>query len=280
MTQPKVPQTNHNTEARKDLAPQSIKTDRTPSSHQNAMSLLEHLDELRVRLIRSSLAILICFGLAIVFAGPVINFLKAPLIAALPTNAKELHFMGPMDLFNLYIKIGVLGGIILASPFYLYQFWRFFEPALYSQEKKYILPFSFISIALFLAGVIFCFVFIVPLSMDYLMGLSVDFADITPTININDYFSLLILMTVGFGVMFETPLILVLLALLDLISSKALTSNRSYVFVGILIFAAIFTPPDPISQIGLSIPLVFMFEIAVFIIKMIEKKRLSQQASL
>lgn len=238
------------------------------------MTLFEHLDELRVRLVKSLGAILLAFFITIAFGEYVIELLKLPLSKALPEGQNALHFIGPMDVFVVYIKVGFLGGILMGSPVWLYQFWRFLEPALYSHEKKYILPFSIASIILFISGVVFCYSVILPFALEYLVNLGGD--QVKAMIGISQYFSMLILMILGFGIVFEAPLILVLLSMLDLVSSKALTANRKIVLIGILVAGAVFTPPDPISQIGLAGPMYLMFEISILIIKVIEKKRNSE----
>lgn len=234
------------------------------------MSLFDHLVELRQRIVKSLIAVLLFFGIAMAFSTEIIEFLKQPLIAAIPKDTDALHFTGPLDVFITSIKVGFLTAIIFACPVWIYQFWRFIEPALYKHERKLILPFVFASVSLFVAGVSFCYFVILPLALEFLIALGMEVG--TPIITITDYVSMLMLMIFGFGFIFETPLILVLLAILDLISAEMLAKYRRYVMVGILFVGAILTPPDPLSQVGMAIPLYLMYELSILIIRLIKRK--------
>lgn len=235
------------------------------------MSLFEHLTELRQRLVISLVAVLVFFAIAMFFSSQLIIFLKQPLVAVLPKEANALHFTGPLDVFLTSIKVGFLTAIVAACPVWLYQFWRFIEPALYEKERKLILPFVLVSVLLFALGIAFSYYVILPLALEFLIGLGTEVG--TPIITITDYVSMLMLMIFGFGFIFEAPLILVLLAILDLVSAKALIEARRYVIVGILVISAILTPPDPLSQIGMAVPLYLMYEIAILIIRFITRNR-------
>ncbi len=236
-----------------------------------AMSIFEHIAELRTRLVRSLIGIAVFFFLTLAFGEYLINYLKGPLVSALPKGSDALHFTDPFDVFTVYIKIGVLGGIVLGSPVWLYQFWRFVEPALYPKERKNIIPFSIASAVLFITGVAFCYFYVLPLALQYLITLGG--ANVKPIIAIGPYFSMLILMVFGFGLVFEAPLVLILLAMLDLIDVDTLRKNRRMTVVIIFIVAAIATPPDPISQIALAVPMYIMYEASILIIAIMKKKQ-------
>lgn len=235
------------------------------------MTIWEHLHELRVRLVRAAIGIVVTFAVTISFSEPIIAFLSQPLVNVLPPNSDALHFTDPLDVFTVYIKIGILGGLVLGSPIWIYQFWKFVEPALYPKERKFVAPFATASIILFLVGISFCFFYIVPLSLEYLITLGGP--QIKPLIAVGSYFSLLILMVFGFGLVFEAPLVLVLLALLDLVQVETLTKNRRMIIVLIFIIAAIATPPDPLSQTALAIPMYIMFEVSILVIKLLKRKQ-------
>lgn len=235
------------------------------------MSLWGHLDELRGRLVKAGITILVCFMIALAFSNRIINFLKVPLVAVLPEDTAALHFTGPMDVFMVNIKVAFLVSVVLGAPAWLYQFWKFLEPALYPTERKYVMPFIFATIACFLAGVSFCYYFMLPLALHYLIGVGLEVG--TPIITITDYISLLTVMTLGFGLVFETPVILVLLAMLNLVTAEALASQRRITFVIILIISAVITPPDPISMMGMAIPCYMMFEMSILIIRLIKGRR-------
>ena len=234
------------------------------------MSLFDHLVELRQCIVKSLIAVLVFFCIAMAFSTEIIEFLKQPLLSAIPENKDALHFTGPLDVFITSIKVGFLTAIIFACPVWIYQFWKFIEPALYKHERRLILPFVFASVSLFVAGVSFCYYVILPLALEFLIKLGMEVG--TPIITITDYVSMLMLMIFGFGFIFETPLILVLLAILDLISAEMLAKYRRYVMVGILFVGAILTPPDPLSQIGMAVPLYLMYEFSIIIIRLIKRK--------
>lgn len=236
------------------------------------MSVWEHLSELRSRIVKSLVAIVVFFGICFAFAERIIGYLKEPLVQSLPKGANALHFTGPLDVFMVDVKVGVLGAMVLAAPVWLYQFWKFFEPALYPRERKYILPFIVMSVVMFVIGVLFCYYAVLPATLDFLIGMGLEVG--TPVITIKDYVSLLILMVLGFGLVFETPVLLILLGLLDIVSAEALSEYRRFVIVGIVTVSAIVTPsPDPISQLTLAIPVYLMYEASIVIIKFIKKRQ-------
>ena len=243
-------------------------TETTPSDGK-VMSLFDHLTELRSRLVRSMISILCVFAVAFTFADQLIILLKQPLVGVLPENASNLHFTSPMDVFIVQIKVGILVGIVAASPLWLYQFWKFFEPALYPRERKYILPFTFASASLFLLGSSFAFLVILPMALEFLIGIGLEVG--TPIITIKDYLSMVMILIFGFGLVFETPVVLILLALLDLVSAESLSEHRQIVMVGILVVGALLTPPDPISQMAMALPVYLMFEMSIIAIRFIKK---------
>lgn len=235
------------------------------------MSVFDHLAELRSRLMRSFLAVVVLFFVAFVFAEQILAFLKLPLLAALPKDVNTLHFTGPLDVFVVNIKVAGLVAIVAACPIWLYQFWKFFEPALYPRERRYILPFIVISVALFFAGISFCFFVILPMTLQFLIQMGMEVG--TPLITIKDYISLLILLILGFGIVFEFPVIIVLLALLDLVDLQTLREYRRYMIVVIFVLAAILTPsPDPLSMTALAIPVYLMYEASLIVIALIKKR--------
>ncbi|WP_218110289.1 twin-arginine translocase subunit TatC [Oligoflexus tunisiensis] len=236
------------------------------------MGLLEHVDELRSRIFKSVLAILILFVGAFYFSEHILNFLKGPLVAVLPKDSNALHFTGPMDVFMAQCKLALFVAMVLGCPIWLYQLWRFVEPALYEHEKKWALPFLVSAVLLFVAGVAFCYLLMVPWSLKYLIGLGQNVA--TPIITVSDYMSLLTLLMLGFGIIFETPIILIVLSMVGVISAESLKKNRRIVLVAFFIAAAIITPtPDPVGQLIMAFPMWLLYELSIFIIQIIDKKR-------
>jgi sec-independent protein translocase protein TatC len=234
------------------------------------MTLTEHLGELQDRLIKCFLAIIIFFVIGTIFTKEIIEFIKLPLVHVLPKGANALHFTGPMDVFMVGMKISFLVSVIAGCPVWIYHFWRFIEPALYENERKWILPFIFASSGLFLSGVAFCYIFVFPMTLEFMIGMGSEVA--TSIITINDYVSLLMFLIFSFGLVFQTPIVLIMLALLELIEVEMLANNRRIVFIVCLTVAALITPPDPISQISLTIPMYFMFEMSIHIIRYIQRK--------
>jgi sec-independent protein translocase protein TatC len=208
--------------------------------------------------------------IALTLSKYILNILKEPLQAVLPPNMTALHFTGPMDVFMVNIQIAVLASVILGAPAWLYHFWKFLEPALHERERKYVLPFIGASVSCFLLGILFSYFFMLPMALKYLVGIGLEVA--APIITVTDYVSLVTVIMLGFGLVFETPVLLVLLALLDLVSAETLAAQRRVTFVVILIIAAIITPPDPVSMLGMAIPCYLMYELSIFIIRFIKPK--------
>ncbi|MBC7531385.1 MAG: twin-arginine translocase subunit TatC [Oligoflexus sp.] len=237
------------------------------------MGIFEHIDELRVRLVRSVIVLMVMFCICYFFAGQILTFLKQPLVMALPKGTPSLYFTGPMDVFLANVKIGFFTALVLSCPIWLYQLWKFLEPALYVKEKKYAIPFLISSVSLFVAGVAMCYYMILPLTLEYLLGLGKEMGA-TPIITISDYLSLIMMMMFGFGAVFETPVVLVLLALLELVTAEMLRTNRKYVIVGIVIVAAVVTPtPDPLTQMAMALPTWLLFEASIVLIAWLQRSK-------
>lgn len=237
---------------------------------QKHQSLVEHLTELRVRLIRASLFILFTGLISYYFSEQLFEIIRNPILPYLKNTG--LVFTAPMDKFMAHVKISVFSGFICSSPFWFYQIWQFIAPGLYKNERRYTLSFIVSAVALFLSGVFLCFYAILPMSFEFLLnfGGSVD----NPMITIDEYLSFFITMHLAFGLAFELPLILVVLGMLGIISQKFLKEKRRYAIVILSIFAAVVTPsPDAITMLLLLVPLGFLYEASVFIVGFFEKKR-------
>ena len=233
------------------------------------MTLFEHIEEMRMRLLYSLLAIVLLFFVCFVFAEQLLTFLRVPLAQALPEQSKTLHFTAPLEVFLANLKVSFLCALVLSCPIWLYHFWRFTAPALMTKERKYLLPFIIVSVALFWLGIAFCYYAILPLALEFLITVGMKVG--TPIIKVSDYVSLLIVLLFCFGLVFETPLILVLLSLLGVVTADDLRQQRRIVLLGIVILAALLTPPDPISQIGLAVPIYAMYELSIVVIALINR---------
>ncbi|MBF0442551.1 MAG: twin-arginine translocase subunit TatC, partial [Oligoflexales bacterium] len=236
------------------------------------MSFFSHLGELRSRLIKSLLSVTGIFFVALGFSSEIINILEKPLKKVLPAGAEKLYFTGPLDVLFLTIKVAFISAIVIGSPIWIYQFWKFIEPGLYPKEKKYVLPFAFATIILFFLGISFSFFIFLPYMLEFLIQMGSQIG--VPIITITDYISMLLVFLLSFGLVFETPVILILLGMLGIITPNFLSRKRRHVFVIILIASAVLTPTtDPISQLAMAIPMYAMFELSILILIAMKKKR-------
>ncbi len=238
-----------------------------------AGSLLARADEMRWRLVRTTVVTSVVFIACFIFAKPIFGVLKQPLAAALPSNADVLHFTGPMEVFVSYVKVSFLFAAIITAPYAFHQLWGFIGPALPSEQRGAVLPFAVSSLLLFLAGLAFCFFGMLPTALQFLLGMGGSIA--TPMITVDDYISLLLYMLLGFGLVFQLPLVVIVLERLEVISLAQLRGNRAGVLVAILVVAAVATPtPDPFSQLAMATPMYLMFEIALLVIVWMNRKTL------
>lgn len=235
---------------------------------QDDYSLVEHLSELRKRIIYSLYAVVICMGAAWAFSEHIFEFVRMPIKDYLPNGG--LVFTAPTDKFMAYLKLSMLAGIIAACPVWIYNVWRFVEPGLYSKEKKYGRYFITFGVLLFLIGVSFAYFLVLPAAFKVLLNFG-DKVD-TPMITISEYMSFFMTTILIFGASFEMPLILTILGLMGIVSSNGLRRVRRYAIVAISIVAAIFTPPDVLSMLLLGIPLWILYEISILVLSFVEPK--------
>lgn len=241
--------------------------------------MLDRIDELRGRLIRVFILIGVFFSGCIFFAKDVFAWLKHPLVLAMPKTKDILHFTGPMEVLTAYMKVSFLLAAVLAGPFLFLQIWKFIGPSLPERTRKMVMPFFTASIVLFTSGLLFCYYLMMPAALEFLIGMGDGLA--TAMITVDDYISLVVFMLLGFGGVFELPLILILLERLGIITEKMLTKNRGPILIAILVIAAIVTPtPDPFSQMCMAGPMYVLFEVAIIIIKWMKKRDAANQTSL
>lgn len=231
-------------------------------------NLTEHLIDLRSFFIRSAAILFIGFSFCWFFVDPIFAFIKVPIMDFLPNQA--LVFISPTEKFLSYIKVAFLSSLFFSMPFLLHQVWIFIAPALYKKEKKFMLAFLFMGSFLFALGVSFVYFIVFPNAFEFLLnfGSSNDQA----MISIAEYLSFFFIMFLVFGIAFEMPLIFSILSLMGLVSSKFLKSSRRYAIVLLAVASAILTPPDIFSMIFMLLPLLFLYEISIFFVKITEKK--------
>ncbi len=226
------------------------------------MGILEHLEELRRRLIHSIAIVLSCSFIAYCFADDIFNFLAKPLLEILPEMQNKMVFTSLPEVFFVHIRLAFFSGIFIAVPFLLYQLWKFVVPALHKEEKKLLVPFLFLSILLFITGAIFCYQLVLPWGFTFFLSYSSEV--IIPMITLTDYFKLTTRLILVFGTIFEMPVLSAFLSRLGLLSPTWLRERRRYVIVIIFIIAAFLTPPDAVTQIMLAVPMLLLFELSIW----------------
>lgn len=234
------------------------------------LGLVDHLAELRFRLIRSVWAILIGMIICYNFTDQIFDVIRAPIAPYLPTHG--LVFTAPADKFIAHLKVAFFSGLILSCPAWFYQVWKFISPGLYSREKKYTVGFIFSGSVLFMLGILFSYFLVMPAAFHFLMGYggTTDQAMIT----IDEYMSFFLMTTLMFGLSFEMPLVIVILGMLGIVSSKFLREKRRFAIVGMSVLSAVITPPDILSMTFMLVPMVILYEISIFLVMFFERKRL------
>lgn len=232
---------------------------------QSQMPFLEHLTELRGRLIYSAIAVavgmLACFG----FAEPIYGWLVEPLLDALPVGSKRVVFLNPVEPFLVYLKASALAGVLVSSPFCLYQLWKFIAPGLYPREKRAALPFVLFGTVFFVGGALFCRYIVLPLGLRALMGFAFDTKEfaVDPQITMQEYFSVATKMMLAFGVVFEMPVIVLFLSWIRLIDHMTLIRYWRFAIVGSFVVGAMLTPPDIATQALLAGPMMVLYALSI-----------------
>ena len=237
---------------------------------EDKMPFTAHLTELRKRLIISFVAVGVGFALAYAFSSEIFEWLVQPLIRVLPPGDK-LVFTALPEAFFIYLKVSLIAGIVLASPMIFYQLWMFVAPGLYHKEKRLVLPFVLISSLLFAGGALFGYYVVFPTAFRFLVGFSTENIRALPALQ--QYLSLCLKLLLGFGLIFEFPVLAYFLGRAGIINSRMMAKNRRIAILLIFIVAAILTPPDVVSQILLAIPLYLLFEISILVVKFSGRKK-------
>ena len=242
------------------------------------MPLLEHLLELRNRLMYAAGAILLGFLICYFFAADIYAFLVQPLADAYEgQTGRRMIYTSLTEAFFTYLKVAFWAGAFLAFPFVAIQLWMFIAPGLYANEKNAFLPFLVATPALFFLGGAMVYYFIFPLAWRFFLSFetsgSPDTLPIELEARVGEYLGLVMKLIFAFGLSFQLPVALTLMGRVGLVSSEALMRNRKFAYVGVFVVAAVITPPDIISQVGLGIPIIFLYEISIWMVRMVERKR-------
>jgi len=242
-------------------------------------SFVEHLTELRSRLVRSIIYLFLFFIVCYFFAENIYSFLVEPYAAAVKDDDldRRMIFTALHETFITYLKVAFFAAMFISSPIILTQIWKFVAPGLYKNEKKALLPYLIATPTLFLLGGILVYYLIMPLAIKFFLSFEtsaqLNNLPIQLEAKVNEYLSLIMRLIFAFGISFQLPVLLSLLARVGFIDSKYLKERRKYVIVIIFAVAAILTPPDPITQIGLGIPLLILYELSILSVSLIEKRR-------
>ncbi len=229
------------------------------------MSFLDHLEELRRRIIWSLVYVGAGFGVCYWFHEWIYNLMQKPIMVALKANGLEqkLVYLNPTEPFNMYLKISFIAGIFVASPFVLYQVWLFISPGLYRHERRYVMPFLFSTVFLFLAGGVFGYKMVYPNALQFLISYSQQFS---PMITINEYTDLFMTIILGLGIIFEMPVLVLFLSLMGIVSAKWMWKNLRYSILVIFIIAAVITPTtDIMNMCVFAAPMIVLYLVSILV---------------
>lgn len=249
-----------------------------PTQQENELALYEkpvgeHLQELRKRLLWCFIFVLVAFfGIASYCSEQLVELLSAPVKA----QGIQFIYVGLAEALIAQLKVSFIAAIVVASPVIIWNIWSFIKPALYDNEKKYVLSFTFLSILLFVIGVGFGYgvVFLSAITFFVYVGQGIA----TPMLSISDYVSFLFGFVIPFGLVFELPIVCYVLARLGVVSAKSLISMRKYIVLVIFVVAAFLTPPDVLSQVLMALPMLVLYEIGILVVKLTVKKKEGEQS--
>ena len=250
----------------------------------NELGFMSHLTELRKRLINSFIFLLIFFVICYYFSEYIYGFLVDPYAQAVKGEGLErrLIFTALQETFLTYIKVSFFAAFFITCPYILIQVWKFIAPGLYEHEKSAIMPYLVLTPILFILGGMLVYYLVMPLAIKFFLSFESSGINtglpIQLEAKVNEYLSLVMKLIFAFGLSFQLPVILSLLARIGVVDSKFLKERRKYVIVMIFAAAAILTPPDPITQIGLAVPLLILYELSIFSVKIIESKNKEKNA--
>jgi sec-independent protein translocase protein TatC len=229
------------------------------------LTIVGHLAELRKRLVYCAVVFVLAVFIFYNFAEPVVK----DIVNITPDT--NFVFIAPAELLMSYVKIAVIGGLVISAPFILTQIWLFISPGLNSKEKKYIIVSLFIGGIFFILGVIFSYIIVLPTMIVFFIGFQIE--EIQPMISFSNYLSFVITTLLSFGIIFELPIVMVLLTRFNIVNINFFKKNRKMFILVIFIIAAILTPPDVVSQVLLAIPMLALFEIGIILSSIFEKRK-------
>lgn len=239
-------------------------------------SFISHLVELRDRVIKSAVVILILFAVCFYFSGDIMRFLSAPLYEVLPAGTKPV-FTDQAGAFFTLTKVALLTATLISLPWVLFQVWAFVAPGLYEHEKRFAVPLIFSSVFFLLVGISFAYYFVLPASYKFFIGFSSQTGAVVMQ-DLQKYWDFTLAIFFGFGLTFEVPVVEMLLVKLGMVTTKQLREIRPYVLIGAFVVAAILTPPDAISMFMLAIPLLLLYELGIFLAGFVKARSQSPES--
>jgi sec-independent protein translocase protein TatC len=241
------------------------------NGEESRMSFLDHLEELRSRLLKATLAIVAAFAVCMYFGQQLFSVMADPILRLLPKGS-PIYFPRVQDPFFVYLKVALITGIFIVVPYVIYQLWAFIRPGLFPKERKLAAPFVILATLLFYTGAAFAYFLVLPAAFSFFLSYTT--TQLQPLINMREYVDLVMLLLLAFAGVFETPIIIVFLGLMGLFSSAQLRKGRRYFIVIAFIIAAIVTPtPDPFNQTLMAVPMLLLYEVGIRFLAAIERRR-------
>jgi sec-independent protein translocase protein TatC len=240
------------------------------------MTLFEHLDELRRRLIASIVMIALCTVVLFSLAPTLFDYLRLPLDKMAADRLIELQVLSPLEMFITYLKLAVLAALFVAAPWVLLQVWMFISPGLYKQEKRWIVPFVLFGTVFFVGGAAFAYFVVLPMGFEYLIKFTPE--TVTNAWSVEKYFSIIIRLLLAFGVVFEVPLLMWILAAAGIVSPRTFSRFRKYWIILAWVLGAFLTPADPFTQAMMAVPLMLFFEIGLLGARLLYQRHQKQMA--
>lgn len=244
----------------------------TEPENEVRLSFMEHLGELRKRLLRAVLGVMVGMAVVGVFVEELFHELMRPVLDSLPEGQRALHYTSYVEPLIVYLKVAAYGGVFLAVPWMLWQLWLFVAPGLYRREKRLVIPFLGFGTTLFYAGAVFCYVVVMPAAFPAMAAIAND-ASLAPVLTMSAQLSLVLAMLLGFGIVFEVPVVLAFLSMIGLVDWRTLARYRRVAIIVNVLAAAVLTPTgDPLNLAFMAVPMILFYEIGIVLARVLGKK--------